>query len=424
LVGALVLFLLPAFADAGLYYSGEPMADLPSQWRGFLRDQKTLRSIAVKPAPGKPASPARERYLAAAVALEKTAKDRKLNPTEQADLGAIYVRLGEPSKAVNLLREAQREHPKDFAIAANLGTALQMMGDLKQASFALQESVRLAPEKLQKAEQMHLKLVRLRLLKKGLAELEELLGVRWVSDDGSYVPGKMAGAEHKKLPDDAAEVLQQLALWLPADGPLLWQLAELANVHGDFTTAAAMMEGCVTQFGMQSKEFVRKRQQTLEAVDARADKGEHDSKSTFQARSKQPLLARLDAPELPAINPKGTNVLPWTVISETTVDRKSKPNFAKHLRDLDGKQVSLTGFIQPLGGEQDLTMFMFIENPVGCWYCEMPEPTEIVFVELPNGKSTPYTDVMVRVTGRLVLNMTDPEEFLYTLRDAKVAELD
>jgi tetratricopeptide (TPR) repeat protein len=423
---AVVPFLLfCSAAEAGLYFSGEQLAELPSQWRGFLKDQKTLRAIAIKPAPGRPASPARERYVNAAAKLEATAKQRRLSGDEKADLGAIYVRLGEPNKAVSLLREAQREHPKHFAIAANLGTALQLVGDLKQASFALQEAVALAPEKQRKAEQLHLKLVRLRLQKKGLAELEELLGVRWIANDGAYVPGQLMTSEREKLPSDCIALLQQLALWLPADGPVLWQLAELANMHSDFSTAAGMMEGCITQFGMQSKELTRKRQLTQEAVEARAEKGEHDNKSnTFEPRSKQPLLARLDAPPLPPINPTGMNVLPWSVISETIVDRKFKPSFAQHLKELDGKQVSLTGFIQPLDAEQDLTMFMFIENPVGCWYCEMPEPTEIVFVELPTGRTTPYTNVMVRVTGRLMLNTNDPEEFLYTIRDAKVAEVD
>src|SRR5438445_8223301 len=131
LVAVAVLPLLPAAGRAGLYYSGEPMAELPSQWRGFLLDHKALRSIAVKPSAGNPASPMRDRYLDAAAQLEKTAKERKLTADEKADLGAIYVRLGELNKAVALLREAQREHPNHFAIAANLGTAWQLLGNLK-----------------------------------------------------------------------------------------------------------------------------------------------------------------------------------------------------------------------------------------------------------------------------------------------------
>src|SRR5438270_6117289 len=209
-LGVAVVLSLPLAARAGLYYSGEPMAELPSQWRGFLLDHKALRSVAVKPSPANPASPMRERYQDAAARLEKTAKERKLTADEKADLGALYVRLGELSKAVNLLREAQREHPNHFAIAANLGTAWQLLGNLEQASYALKDALRLAPGKHQRAEEYHLRLVRLRLQKKGLAELEELFGVRWVDDSGGYTPGKLAAAERKKLPDDAVPLAQQL----------------------------------------------------------------------------------------------------------------------------------------------------------------------------------------------------------------------
>src|SRR6266851_10081728 len=98
-------------ADAGLYYSGETQNELPSQWRGFLLDQRTLRAIAVKPAAGVAANSARAAYETTAANLEKAARDRKLTADERADLGAVYVRLGETAKAVELLRAAQRDHP-------------------------------------------------------------------------------------------------------------------------------------------------------------------------------------------------------------------------------------------------------------------------------------------------------------------------
>src|SRR5205809_98942 len=112
LLAALTWFLAPVTdARAGLYYSGEQMAELPSQWSGFLLDQRMLRGIAVKPAPGAPASPARVRYLEEADKLEQLARTRPLTADELADLGALYVRLGEPGKAITLLRPAQRAHP-------------------------------------------------------------------------------------------------------------------------------------------------------------------------------------------------------------------------------------------------------------------------------------------------------------------------
>src|SRR5258708_38963083 len=119
----LVLGWSPAFCRAGLYYSGEAIANLPSQWRGFLLDQRALRLAAIKSLPGKSASPLRLKYEEALGKLEKEAHGRPLTADESADLGALYVRLGEPAKAVTCLRAAQREHPKHFRLIANLGTA-------------------------------------------------------------------------------------------------------------------------------------------------------------------------------------------------------------------------------------------------------------------------------------------------------------
>ncbi|MFO0841608.1 MAG: hypothetical protein U0797_04295 [Gemmataceae bacterium] len=125
---------------------------------------------------------------------------------------------------------------------------------------------------------------------------------------------------------------------------------------------------------------------------------------------------------LPAIDPKGTTALPWEVLAETTVDRQARPTFARYLRELDGKQVELRGHMQPLGDNTDLGAFLLIEHPVGCWFCEMPELVNIVLVELPEGRAGRFTRDRLRVTGKLVLNATDPENFLYTVRDAKIRD--
>src|SRR5689334_16973894 len=135
LAAALLLGLLVApAARAGLYYSGESVADLPSQWRGFLLDQRLLRNIAVKPTDKVPAGRERKKYEAALAKLERAAKERKLSADELADKGALLVRLGEPAKAVEVLRAAQRAYPSHFKIAANLGTAYQLAGELDQAA--------------------------------------------------------------------------------------------------------------------------------------------------------------------------------------------------------------------------------------------------------------------------------------------------
>jgi hypothetical protein len=429
-----VLVLSPALR-AGLYYSGEQIAELPSQWRGFLLDQRALRNLAIQSNAATSQNPLRIRYEEALRKLEQASHQRKLSADELADLGALYLRLGVPAKAVELLRTAQHDHPNHFRIAANLGTAWQLQGDLSQAATSLQQAVRLAPGKLQKVEEYQLRLVQLRQREPRAAqEMDDLFGVRFVGETGKYEPGKLAAAERKKLPSDAAAVAQQLALWLPADGRLLWLLAELANAHGDIRTAAAIMDGCVTEFGLHAPELRRHRQLLRDAAEELAKNTQAAGDTTqaahaghagvFRPRSKRPLLSKLDADKLPPVSLTGINAVPWAVLAETTVDRRFKPTFPKYLQELDGKQVSLTGFMQPLGEELELGSFMLIEYPVGCWYCEMPEITGIVLVDLSSGKTTTFTRSQVKITGKLSLNARDPENFLYTIKDAKVSGAD
>lgn len=426
-----LLLTLANCAQAGLYYSGEPMAELPSQWRGFLLDQQTLRMIGAKPKPGDAAHPLREQYTQKADELEQVLKKRPLTGDELADLGAIYLRLGEVTRALGVLRSAHEDYPKHFHIAANLGTAWQLQGNLGQSALALKEAVSLAPGKMLQAEEYHLKLVELRLKEpKQNQNLDNLFGVKYVGPDGKYVPGKIAEAEKKKLPARAVAVLQQLCLWLPADGRLLWQLAEIANAHGDVKTAAGMMDGCVVQFGLKHKDLRDHREILKLEADKIAKKGspgqqDHETHvGGILALSKRPLLSKLNQATLPPISATGLNKLPWVLLSETSMDAKLRPSFPKYLQELNGKTITLNGFMQPFKDDLEVGSFMLIEYPVGCWFCEMPELTGIVLIEMPKGKTATYTRDLVRITGQLILNYTDPEEFLFTVRNVKVSGLD
>lgn len=427
-LASLTFLVATASAQAGLYYSGEQYASLPTQWRGFLLDHRLLRNIAVKAKMESEENPLRRRYRDEA---EKLRAKKKLSADESADLGAIYVRLGEPARAVEVLRQAHEAHPGHFATLANLGTAWQLLGELRQAESALEQAVRLAPGKHLAFEEAHLKLVRLRSKPKA-AELDDLFGVQFLGGKDAYEPGKIAAVQLKKLPAKSVALVQQLALWLPADGALLWQLAELANAHGDIRNAAAMMEGCVTQFGMNNPTLRQHRQIVRDAVenlpkpkiDAKQEHVVESHPGSIAFRSRRPLISKLIATPLGAIDPKGINPIPWELLGETVIEKPFEPRFAKYVQELQGKKITMTGFMYPLGAEPEATEFLFIESPVGCWYCETPETTGIVFVAMPTGQAARVQRGPIRITGRLQLNSTDPEDFLFAVKDARVGGLD
>jgi hypothetical protein len=418
---------LPAFA--GLHYSGEAFAELPSRPSGFLIDHRALRAAGYERPDGLP-SPLRDDYLAAAARLEKLAKIRELTADERADLGAVYIRLGKPDKAVNLLAPAARKFPEHFRIAANLGTACQLIGDLDRASSFLEEAMRLSPAKWKPFEQAHLKLVQLRLkearpAKGGPMSVDDLFGVKYIGESGEAEAGKLSAAESKKLPADAVAIIQQLALWLPADARLLWQLGELFNAHSDIRSAAACLDGCVTEFALASPDLRKRRQLYRTAADELAKKPDHEKhRGTLKVKSARPLVKAFDESLLPAIQNDKPNVLPWPVLSATSVSAKGQPTFAKYLEQLDGKTVTLTGFMQPVKDELAVTAFLLLEYPVGCWFCETPDPTGLISVELKTGITAEFRKGLVKVTGTLVLNRDDPEAYLFQLKDARIGEAD
>lgn len=423
------LLLLASPLQAGLHYSAEVQAELPSQWRGFLLDLRALRMIGVN-APNP--SLLREQYQEAAAKLKKLAGQRELSADELADLGALHVRLNQPEKAVELLLPATRKHADHFRMMANLGTALQMTGELNRAAEILQDAVRLAPAQWKSVEEAHYKLVRMRsreaVARNKDMSLDDLFGVKYLGESGKPEAGRIAAAERKKLPGDDAAIVQQLLLWLPSDGRLLWQLGEIANAHGDVRTAGNILDGCVIEFRLASADLRERRAIYLKAADAisQLPDEEHEKfRGDIKMKSRRPLEKKLDSSILPPINADGVNALPWLILEETAVARPFKPRFARYLDDLEGKRVALTGFMQPLGAElAETSAFLLIEFPIGCWFCEAPETAGIIYVSLPEGKSVDVKKGLVKVEGVLRLNRNDPEQYLYSIRDARVAEPD
>jgi hypothetical protein len=397
----LPLLLLASPALAGVHYSGDEQNPLPVEWRGYLLDLRGLRLAANPQAGGlKTPTPLRDRYLNAALKLESQAKGKPLSADDTADLGALYIRLGTPEKAVGLLRPAVRKNPDHFRLAANLGTAWQLTGDPEQAATMLEEAVRLAPKEWKAAEELHLKLVRGRVKEKKDADgLDELFDL-------------------KKLPDDALALTQQVAAWLPTDARVLWQLGEVTHAVGDVRTAANLLDGVVVEFGFKGEAARERRRVVRAAADELAKTEDHTKPfAGVKFASKRLLPKRFDVASLPKIDPVRANPLPWAALDETEIGKRFDVKYLPYVAELDGKTVTVAGFIQPQKADE-VTQFLLTEFAVGCWFCDSPGPFQIVQVDA--AKAVPFVTGMVTVTGKLQLNKTDPERLLFTVVDATV----
>jgi hypothetical protein len=398
-VTLLGVVLCVPMAAGGVHYSADEPNPLPAKWRGFLLDLRALR-LAANPTTGglKTATPLRDSYLAAALKLE--AKKGRLSADEAADLGALHIRLGQPDKALAVLRPAQRENPDHFRLAANLGTAWQTAGDLDQAATYLEEAVRLAPDRWKEAEKLHLKLVRLRAKeKKGADGLDALFG--------------------EKPPADALALVQQLCVWLPSDPRVLWQLAEVTNTLGDVRTAANLLDGCVTELGLKSEEARERRKRYRTAADELDRATDHKLFDGVKFASARVFPRRFDTSRLPPIDRARPNPLPWGALDETEIGRKFTVTFLPHVAALDGLTVTVSGYMQPAKADE-VSEFALTEFPVGCWFCDAPGLLQLVQVATAGGKPVPQVRGMVTVTGKLVLNRTDSERLLFAVTDASV----
>jgi tetratricopeptide (TPR) repeat protein len=78
---------------------------------------------------------------------------------DRSDYAVALMYLGRSSEAVELLQALEREEPGDYAVAANLGTALELSGDNAGALQWIREGIRRNPKSHQGTEWLHAKIL-------------------------------------------------------------------------------------------------------------------------------------------------------------------------------------------------------------------------------------------------------------------------
>lgn len=97
------------------------------------------------------------------------------------------------------------------------------------------------------------------------------------------------------------------------------------------------------------------------------------------------------------------------------------PVFSKAVKDLDGKEITIRGYIIPVEGYKSHKEFIFSAYPYNmCFFCGGAGPETVM--EVVSKEPIEYTAEAVTIRGKLQTNEDDINRLLYALTDVVLVE--
>ncbi len=120
----------------------------------------------------------------------------------------------------------------------------------------------------------------------------------------------------------------------------------------------------------------------------------------------------------------------WKTLSKITYKKQMDeilgfkidvPVFSEPIKALEGKEVSLKGYIIPVEGYKSHTEFIFSAYPYNmCFFCGGAGPETVM--EVKATEPVKYVADQITLKGRLVLNPDDINRLMYILEDASLVK--
>lgn len=171
--------------------------------------------------------------------------DKKPSPELATDLAVAQILAGNYKAAIKILRKVERERPGVFKTAANLGTALELSGNNKEALVWIKEGVKRYPKDHQGSEWVHVRILEAKLaMEKDPAWLQKhhVLGVDMVA-----FPCTQSFIDHTGKPKTLDEVskaisyqLKERLKFVTAPDPVV---ADLYMTWGDIEAVSGTGKG-------------------------------------------------------------------------------------------------------------------------------------------------------------------------------------
>jgi hypothetical protein len=98
-----------------------------------------------------------------------------------------------------------------------------------------------------------------------------------------------------------------------------------------------------------------------------------------------------------------------------------RPVFSEEIKALDGKEVTVKGFIIPVEGYKGHTEFIFSAYPYSmCFFCGGAGPESVMEVQAIEAIN--YTAESIVLKGKLHLNSEDVNKLMFSLSDARMVK--
>lgn len=95
------------------------------------------------------------------------------------------------------------------------------------------------------------------------------------------------------------------------------------------------------------------------------------------------------------------------------------PKFGPEIKQLEGKEITLSGYIIPFEGMFEPDHLIVSSVPVAsCFFCGGAGPESVAEIYL--SEPVKYTAKKVTFTGKLTLNDSDVDQLMYILKEAKI----
>lgn len=99
------------------------------------------------------------------------------------------------------------------------------------------------------------------------------------------------------------------------------------------------------------------------------------------------------------------------------------PTFTNEIRAMEGKEITVGGYIFPTADKRDQSHLMFSMYPISnCFFCGKAGPETAMQVFMADNKKVKYTEDKIFIKGKLQLSEHDPSGLIYTLINAQLID--